>query len=164
MKELLLQYAGYNVWANKLVIDRLFKLGDDLLDKEITSSFSSLRATVYHSWSAEYIWLQRLLLADNPVWMASEFKGSFLKACKEWESASDGLLQFTNRQYDDRALQHVVQYYDRAKAAHKTPVYQVLQHVFNHSTYHRGQLITMLRQAGEVNLPATDFIAFARRK
>jgi len=35
--------------------------------------------------------------------------------------------------------------------------------VFNHSTYHRGQLVTMMRQLGETNVPVTDFIAFARK-
>ncbi len=42
------------------------------------------------------------------------------------------------------------------------PVYQVLHHIFNHSTYHRGQLVTMLRQVGLEKIPSTDFIAWAR--
>ena len=55
MKELLLQYAAYNIWANKLMIDAMLKLDKGIVDKELTSSFSSLRVTVYHTWSAEYI-------------------------------------------------------------------------------------------------------------
>jgi uncharacterized damage-inducible protein DinB len=36
--------------------------------------------------------------------------------------------------------------------------------VFNHATYHRGQLVTMLRQIGAEKIPATDFAAFVRLK
>jgi uncharacterized damage-inducible protein DinB len=163
MKELLQQYATYNVWANKLMTEALLKLDDGAIDQEITSSFPSLRATVYHTWSAEFIWLQRLQLVEHPVWVQGEFNGSFIEACENWQRASADLLQFVEKQYDDRALQHVLQFYDRQKVSHKMPVFQVLQHVFNHSTYHRGQLVTMLRQTGAKEIPGTDFIGFARK-
>lgn len=161
MKEMLLQYAAYNVWANKLIIDAIMKLEEAQVDMEITSSFSSLRKTVYHVWSAEYIWLQRLELAERPVWIESDFDGTFLTVCDDWQKVSESLKAFTEKQFDDNALTHVLQYYDRKKNSHKTPVFQVLLHVFNHSTYHRGQLVTMLRQAGLKDIPGTDFIAYA---
>ncbi len=164
MKELLLQYAGYNIWANKRIMDALLKLGDGAVDKEIISSFPSVRSTVYHIWSAEFIWLQRLLLVEHPVWMASDFKGTFEEACTDWQRVSVALEQFIQKQYDDYALQHVLQYYDLKKTSHKTPVFQVLHHIFNHSTYHRGQLVTMLRQSDAKEIPGTDFIGFVRRK
>jgi len=44
------------------------------------------------------------------------------------------------------------------------PVYQMLQHVFNHATYHRGQLVTMLRQLGQDKIPDTDFYTYCRLK
>ncbi len=164
MKELLLQYAQYNVWANKLILDTIGKLEDGAVDKEITSSFPSIRETVYHVWSAEYIWLQRLQLAEHPVWIQGEFNGAFEQACGDWQKVSATFVEFVEKQYDERAFEHVLQFYDRQKASHKMPVYQVLHHVFNHSTYHRGQLVTMLRQAGATDIPGTDFIRFARKK
>ena len=162
MKEILVQYAEYNAWANKKIIEVLLKL-EEAVDKEIISSFPSVRATVYHTWSAEFIWMQRLQLTENPVWMAADFKGTFEEACKEWLLVSDTLVQFTSRQYDDKAFAHILQFYDRAKASHIMPVYQVLHHVFNHSTYHRGQLVTMLRQLGLKEIPGTDFVVFVRK-
>ncbi len=164
MKELLLQYAAYNVWANKLMIDAMQKLDATALDQEIVSSFPSLRATVLHCWSAEYVWLQRLQLAEKPVWVQNEFMGTFEEANSEWQKVSAALLQFVEKQYDDKALQHVLQFYDLKKESHKMPVYQVLQHVFNHCSYHRGQLVTMLRQVEVKEIPRTDFIVFARKK
>lgn len=164
MKELLQQYAEYNVWANKKMIDAMLKLEGGLADKEITSSFPSIRATVFHTWSAEFIWLQRLQLAEHPVWLAGDYQGTFGEACGDWQKVSAALVQFVEKQFDDKAFTHVLQYYDLKKNSHKTPVFQVLQHVFNHSTYHRGQLVTMLRQVGATEIPGTDFIAFARKK
>ena len=45
-------------------------------------------------------------------------------------------------------IEHVFQYYNSKKEHFKSPVYQMLMHVFNHGTYHRGQLVNMLRQLG----------------
>jgi uncharacterized damage-inducible protein DinB len=163
MKELLCRYAQYTIWANKRLIEVLLKLDDSILDAEVNSSFASIRKTVYHIWSAEFVWLQRLELAEHPLWMEHEFKGTFQEACEAWVKTSEALLAFIERQYDDKALEHVFQYYSPFKKENfKRPVHVALLHVFNHSTSHRGQLITLLRQAGVTKIPETDLIAFAK--
>lgn len=163
MKEILLQFARYNIWANKRIIDTLLAIEDEeVLDKQVNSSFPSLRATVYHMWTAEFVWLQRLELTEQPVWIGKEFKGTFQEACHDWQRVSEVMLQFIERQYDDRGLEHVLQYYNSQKKSFKTPVYQILMHAFNHATYHRGQLITMMRELGIEKIPNTDFITFVR--
>ena len=73
MKDLLLKYAQYNVWANNLLIEVLQSLEDEQVNQEVVSSFTSIRATVYHIWSAEYIWLQRLTLVEHPIWIEGEY-------------------------------------------------------------------------------------------
>ena len=64
----------------------------------------------------------------------------------------------------EAALQHEFIYKNTKKDQFKQPVYEMLLHLFNHQTYHRGQLITMLRQSGETNIPNTDLISFLRKK
>lgn len=164
MKELLQQYAKYNVWANKRIIDVILKLDAELFDKEMVSSFPSIKATVYHTWSAESVWMQRLALVEQPVWLADVFAGTFEEACANWQKVSEELVLFVEKQYDERSFQHVLQYYNFQKQSVKLPVYTVLMHIFNHSTQHRGQLVTMLRQAGARKIPATDLVAFAMGK
>jgi uncharacterized damage-inducible protein DinB len=61
-------------------------------------------------------------------------------------------------------LEHVFHYQNTKKEQFKQPIYQMLLHMFNHGTYHRGQLVTMLRQLGIQKLPSTDFIEWSRRK
>ena len=163
MKEMFVQLARYNTWANMQLISVLLQLDEEQLDMEIVSSFSSLRKTVYHMWSAEDIWLQRLLLAEKPVWAESVFTGSFEEAVKKWQQASKKLQSFTEKQFSDESFQHVMQYHNLKKQPVKLPVHIGLMQAFNHATYHRGQLVTMLRQAGVTKIPGTDFHIFATK-
>lgn len=163
MKETLLELARYNVWANKLIIEVVLKLDIEQLDKPIISSFDSIRKTIMHTYAAEYVWLQRLQLAEQPAWLGNEIDRPIFDVCMHWQEVSATLLKFVEKQFDDKALEHVLQYYNLQKVSTKMPVYQVLMHVFNHATYHRGQLVTMLRQAGVAKLPSTDFMIWTKQ-
>ncbi|MBS1774972.1 MAG: hypothetical protein JSS64_01675 [Bacteroidetes bacterium] len=162
MKEILQQFAAYNIWANQKIIDTLLLLPPSDLNKEVESSFNTLTKTVYHVWSAEAIWIQRLGLIEHPNWVEKTFLGSFKEGTILWQKASKDLMLFIEKQYHDAAFEHVVQYYDRKGQMQKNRVGDVLLHVFNHSTFHRGQMITQLRQVGAKTIPNTDLIAFAR--
>lgn len=162
MKELLQQYAAYNIWANKTLFERISKLSDEEINKEISSSFPSLYKTALHMWLAEDVWYQRLKLVENIVPATENFTGSFAELCnnlgkqslvwKDWVDAAT-----------ETQLSHVFAYI-RNKEQQKMPVYQMLLHLFNHATYHRGQLVTMLRQLNADKIPATDFSAYCRTK
>ena len=73
MKELLQQYAAYNIWANKLLFERISKLSEEEISKEIASSFPSLYKTALHMWLAEDAWYQRVKLVENIVLPAENF-------------------------------------------------------------------------------------------
>ncbi len=162
MKELLQQYAAYNIWASKLLTDRICKLTEEEINKEIISSFSSLYKTLQHMWLAEEVWWKRLKLTENIVLDSAAFTGSFTemteilarqsKQFKDWVDAAN-----------ENQLTHVFAFV-RNKEQHKMPVYQMLHHVFNHASYHRGQLVTMLNQLGADKIPGTDFSTFSKGK
>ena len=91
------------------------------------------------------------------------FKGStldlsngYLHQNKLWES---WVVQATMP-----ALEHVFHYQNSKKEKFRQPVFEMLAHLFNHSTYHRGQLVTMLRQLEVSSIPATDFIIWSRTR
>ena len=65
---------------------------------------------------------------------------------------------------DDRALERVIEYKSTVGVQGASPLWQMLQHVVNHSTYHRGQVTTMLRQMGAAPPKAMDLIAFYRER
>ena len=159
---MLLQYACYNQWANNKLLDVLREIPDEVLDTEAASSFNSLRKTVYHTWGAEDVWLQRIQLVANPAPVAIGFIGTFADACDQWQSTSRMLAQMAGQ--TDEILNRPIAYRDFKGNPWETPLAEILHHVFNHGTHHRGQMITMLRQMGATEIPATDFIAYVRLK
>lgn len=163
MKELLQQYAAYNVWANKKMTDCISNLTAEQINTEITSSFSSIYKTLLHMWFAEDIWYQRLQLIEQPVSNVDAFTGDFSELVKKSHEQSVKLASWVDAATETQ-LQHVFGYYNLKKEYFKNPVYQTLLHVFNHGSYHRGQLVTMLRQLGVDKIPATDFTVFIRKK
>ncbi|TWW02072.1 DinB family protein [Chitinophaga pinensis] len=161
MKDILLSYAAYNLWANNKIADVLKKLPDTQLDQETGSSFGTLRKTVYHMWDVESLWYQRLHLVEQAVKPSPAFEGSFQDACARWQEQSVKLADWV-RTVQPVRLQHVVAYYDTRKQYCKSTVIEILMQVFNHATYHRGQLVTLLRQAGINKIPVTDYSEFTR--
>ncbi len=163
MKKLLLQYAAYNVWANQRMVECIENLSDDQINREINSSYKSIYATLLHLWDAESIWWQRIKLQEQIDVPGTNFNGSVLelgnslmKQSKQWKEWTDLATE--------AALEHEFIYRNSKKEQFKQPVNEVLIHLFNHQSYHRGQLITMFRQVGLETIPNTDFINFSRKK
>ncbi|UYQ93501.1 DinB family protein [Chitinophaga horti] len=157
MKELLRQAAAYNLWANERIIRTLTDLPDATLDMPLTSSFPSLRLTAYHMWSAESVWLQRFQMAEMAV--RPEHDGAFKEYAEKHLKVSRDVLSFVEDAKQVR-LEHTMEYYNLRKERNKVLVWQALYQLFNHNTYHRGQLVTMLRAAGVAKIPNTDYIVF----
>ena len=163
MKELLQQYATYNTWANQKLGEVILSLPPEMQVAEIASSFRSLYLTMLHMHDAESIWWQRIKLSENVVAPSSTFKGDTKelfqlliqqnKMWEEWVLASS-----------EMALEHVFKYYNTKREPFKQPTFQVLLHIFNHGSYHRGQLVTLLRQLGQTKIPQTDYVVWTRRK
>ena len=163
MKELLGQYAVYNTWANQKLIECIQVQPEEIAVKEIPSSFKTLQATLLHMWDAESVWWQRMKLLEGIVAPSAHFKGT----TRDVVTA----LQHQNKLWENwignaspAALDHVFMYYSTKGEPFKMPVFQMLMHVFNHGTYHRGQLVNMLRQLGVQKIPQTDFVVWTRSK
>ena len=163
MKELLQQLAAYNIWANQRILETILNLPEEKQEQELPSSFKSLYHTVLHMWNAESVWWQRMKLQERITKPFDLFKGTMQELANEYLQQNRQWQEWVNNA-TDAALDHVFQYQNFQKEQFKQPIYQMLLHVFNHGTYHRGQLINMLRQLGVTKLPDTDFIVWSRMK
>jgi uncharacterized damage-inducible protein DinB len=160
MKDYLLQLLDYNRWAN----DRLFALIDEsIVDREIPSSFNTLRKTVYHIWGAEELWLKRVQGDSAPVWQSQHFDGSFSEALSAMKSNNEAWTKLIESK-SDTELQAAINYKNVAGTAFSNRLDHIVAHVCNHSTFHRGQIVTMLRSVGATEIPQTDLIAYFRGK
>lgn len=162
MKELLEGYASYNLWANERLLNYSLKLEDQLWDKEIHSSFKSITETFFHIWRAEFVWWQRIKLAEKieypqPDEMQLPEVGFNLLTqsakWKEWVVRSS-----------EASLLHQFAYYNGKKEFFKSEVWKVIMHFCNHGSYHRGQMVSIFHQLDQKNIPPTDFILFMKEK
>jgi uncharacterized damage-inducible protein DinB len=162
MKQLLQQYAAYNIWANKKIIETANQLTEEQINTEIVSSFPSVYKTFLHLMEVEYVWWERLKLTEHDTpsgWFTGDFtelSKKLLELSRQWQEWIESANEVN--------ITHVFAYQNSKKEHFKQPVYEMLLHLFNHQTLHRGQLITMFRQLGLDKIRPTDFIVFSRKK
>ena len=161
MKALLQQYAKYNVWANNSLFDRISSLTEQQIHQELPNSFPSLYKTVLHLLDAETIWWQRLKLVEYVEAPSKNFTGSFGELAKQSQQQSLQWKEWVDLASENQ-LQHVFAYQNSKKEQFKQPVNEVLLHLFNHGSYHRGQIVTMFHQLGVDKIPQTDFAFYTR--
>ncbi len=162
MKNLLLQYAEYNLWANTRFEIILNKLPESILKQQFPSSFKSILETVQHLCFAENLWYQRLKMPEGVNPQENSALDTIQQLNSSWLASSKLWIDFVNN-CTDLDFYKNIEYANLKGEKFAQPLWQLLQHLFNHQTYHRGQLITLFHLAGISGLPATDFIVFTRQ-
>lgn len=163
MRKFIREYAAYNVWANERMCNVIASLDEEKLNREIASSFPSVKKTLLHIWDVQAIWLERFAGNSLKSFPSDSFTGTKEDMIEGVRSTS-GKLQALADGYDKKGLNRKITYMTLKSGEYTTPVYQMLSHVFNHSTYHRGQLTTMLRQVDITQFPIMDFTYFCRER
>lgn len=155
------QLFDYNAWANRRVMTAAEKLTPEQFLKPLHSSFSSVRDTLAHIYGAEYIWLERFQGGSPPMPQADRFPE--LKTLRTaWDELEQRLLDFGGG-LTQSALDAELEYKTYTMGVVRDPLSHAMQHLVNHSTYHRGQVTTLLRQHG-VEGVSTDLIRFYREQ
>lgn len=161
MKQLLLTYCKYNLWANQTLINYIQSIEQDIIDTPLESSFPDLRKTIYHIWDAQVIWLSRLQGASPLTWPSMEYGEGFSGFDLYFLRQCEDFIQFISTRSE--SFFESVSYYKTINGTEQqTRNGEIVLHSMNHSTYHRGQIITMLHNLGFHTLPATDYIVFNR--
>lgn len=148
----------YDSWANELLLDVVSRLTPEEFTRDLKNSHGSIRDTLTHVVWAEWIWLQRWKGASpTTVFSPADFPN--LERLRELFRAVAAERDALLRDLAAEALLEVVAYRNVKGESWRYPMWQQLVHVVNHSTYHRGQVVTMLRQLGATP-PATDFLVY----
>lgn len=156
LQNMLQRYADYNLWANQQVANWLNTASEEQLNQAVESSFSSLKETIIHIWGAEYLWLQVVQEQAYDQSPAKSFEGNRSDLLKGWLSASKNF----SKHLKNMTVSELQALRPKSKGKGFTRISDMIQHCMNHSTYHRGQLITMGRQVGLDKPPRTDFIYY----
>lgn len=141
----------YNDWANHRVLATLTEAGDQ---KEATKLFS-------HLISAQIIWLNRIKdLPTSPFPLWEEYKLTELSTMTR-ESTTNWLNYI--KEHRMNTFEEMIFYTTTKGDKKESTIREIITHVINHSTYHRGQIANILRQ-NNIEPPVTDYIAYCRFK
>jgi uncharacterized damage-inducible protein DinB len=152
----------YNGWANNRVLDACAGLSPEEFTRELGSSFPSVRDTLAHIMGAEWLWLERWSGRMPTELLASKEFPDLASIRQRWAAIGGDVLSFAVRiKAEDLTRVHNIRTTKGEPYSH--PLWQMMQHLVNHGTYHRGQVTTMLRQLGAKPV-ATDLIAFYRQR
>jgi uncharacterized damage-inducible protein DinB len=145
---------AYTIWADRQVLQALAELSEEDLHRETGTSFGSVLGTMAHILGAEQLWLSRFLGVPLQQLPSVEDFSSYdlLRSSFEdfWPQLEVFLASLTPEQ-----MQEDFRWTNSRGEVHEAPLRQLLLHVVNHSTYHRGQVVAQLRQLGR-RPPSTD--------
>lgn len=157
-KFILHEYVNYNHWANRRLMEHCDR---PLMLLKVPSSFNTLAKTWLHIWDAQVIWMERLQ-GSTPVKMPSSRQDmapnmipiALHNSDQEWISWLEN--------QSDESLRERYDYQTTRGNSYRQARWETVMHCMNHSTYHRGQIVTMLHHLSQRNIPATDFVFYKR--
>lgn len=165
--EKLLRWRRYISWANERILHEAEKLSREQLQRPVVSSFPSLLATLQHMLYWDAVWASRCwrAVAVESRAVAAEQRGRTLDSAdniaalrKTWQETEQDWLELIVAVGQPARL---IKYKNNAGETVTQPFFQIVEHVSHHAAYHRGQIITLLRQLGGTAV-STDLLRFDR--
>ena len=156
-----LELFDYNAWANRTIFDAVARLSGEQYFRDLKGSFGGIHGTLAHIVWSEQLWLHRWVGKPNPAVPQGTDLQSLADVRERWEAVEaerGGFLpSVVAGRLDDTRL---VKPSSGGEYVHTFR--EMLRHVINHSSFHRGQVVSFLRQLGS-EPPDTDLIIFYRR-
>jgi uncharacterized damage-inducible protein DinB len=156
------QLAGYNRWANARLYEAALRLDDELYRRPVGVFFSSLHGTLNHLLLTDRVWLRRLTgEGDHPNRLDAilyEDRRELAAA----RAAEDQRLVRVVEGFAEEAYARTIAYRTMGGMAHEQALGDILAHLFNHQTHHRGQAHACLSILTGAEPPSLDLLARQR--
>lgn len=157
--ELLAQHLEYSNWATQQVLGAVQSLSPEALQADRGNSFGGIFDTLLHIFRADRIWHARFTGIPNVAFAQPEDGKLTLESlAAAWPQYPQGLATWVRAQSNE-SLTGDLNWINLKGEPKSEKKYKALLHVVNHGTYHRGQVITMLKQAGGA-VVATDLVYY----
>lgn len=153
--------VDFHYWATKRIMDAVEPLTSDQFTKDLGNSFPSVRDTLAHLYGADWVWCSRWE-GESPAALPDPQLFPDLASIRRAWDAHEPQVRAVLKQFGEIGVDQPFEYV-RNGVRQVQPFSHTLQHLVNHGTYHRGQVVTMLRQLGAA-APTTDLIAFYRER
>src|ERR1043166_2298059 len=156
----------YTEWANGLAMDAAGKLSNEDLRRDVNISHQSIFGTLLHMAGAEWIWLERgngRSPAKAEAWSmwTTESCADLATLNQRWQDLVDRRARYVS-QLDEQRLAAELPFKLLSGDPSSMRLVDQMQHVVNHATMHRGQIVGMIRQLG-IDPPSTDLLFYLRR-
>ena len=155
--------VDYNYWARDRLLDAVALITPEQFTRSMGNSFSSVRDTIAHICAAERIWITRLK-GETPQGLQKPDRLPDVDAARREWAELEGEMREQLARLGPEAVERAIEYQDLRGNDQSDVLWQMLQHVVNHGTYHRGQITTMLRQLDAAPPKSMDLIAFYREQ
>jgi uncharacterized damage-inducible protein DinB len=150
------------IWVNEIIWRWIAQLDEEQWTRTIPSSFNSIQQTTLHLVSAEKIWLDFWQNVPNPTFLSQEFNGTKQELIAIWMKTSSRLRKFIDNHPEEDYAKPIL---FKVKSENwQLKFWQTFSHFINHATYHRGQLVTLLRQVGFTDFSSTDLATFYKKR
>lgn len=151
----------FHYWARDRMLDAIEPLTPQQWTQDLGNSFRSVRDTVAHIYSAEWVWYERWRGNAPAALLSPELCPDVAAIRRTWTEHERSVRALLD-ELGEQGVQRVMPYTLFSGVASASPFWQMLQHVVNHASYHRGQVTTMLRQLGAAPAKSCDMITFYR--
>lgn len=153
--------AGYHAWANERLLKACEALTPEQFTRNLGGGFPTIQATLVHMIDVDSLWLARL--KGDTVQDVGPEQVPTVASAREQLAALAARLQAYTAALDEAEARRPLVVRPRHGGEYRHPAWEIVLHMVNHGTHHRGQVSTMLRQVGAVP-PAMDLVYYLRER
>lgn len=154
--EYLKMLLRYNGWANGKILSAVEHLPKDALTRNVSISHESIFKTLAHIYWADAVWFTRVANPNETIHEPKTLPELKLR----WRQLQSAWEEWIGQQ-DDASLKVNIVYQSKFGGEFENPAWELVAHVVNHATLHRGQVMGMIRQLG-IEPPHTDLLFYSR--
>ncbi len=154
LKTFITNAVDYNVWVTEQLVNWLQNYPEDLLQKECPSSFSSIAKTLKHISDTQLYWSSMIRGTETPSF---EYIPTAVHLQQEMENLVNEaklLAAYVNENTESMNEPYLI---ESQWFSSNFPKYEYLQHLIIHTTYHRGQIVTIGHHVGVIKAPMMDY-------
>ncbi len=159
-KAILESHLRYTAWASGRLLEAATELNDNELNHDFKTADKNVLLTLAHCFAADRAWFHRVDGTPRANFLTDEDRN--LQALQsEWPKYWQRWLELLAGETDD-SLARIITFIDLKGKQHQQPLWQIILHMVNHATHHRGQVSGFLRALGKVP-PQLDLIFYYRQ-
>src|SRR4051794_24831668 len=153
----------FHYWARDRVLEAAGALSADEYTRDLGGSFKSVRDTLVHLYSAEWAWYQRWQGISPTAMLPFDDYPDVDTLRRAWTDHQRKMRLHVDS-LNEQGIAQVISYRLLSGQPGTSPFWQMVQHLVNHASYHRGQVTTLLRQLGAKPPKSVDMITYYREK